>query len=174
MKDFMKHTLSAAVVAVCLLLASIAPGAQSKPEQLKDYSRVLPGLDVTLTLVPINDRTAPLLFEAPTLYSMRARAKDATLLYVQGKAERDIQIDTTNFRVTQAGQTATAAPTNITNFAKGDKVKVPLGGQINGVLVFPKLFDPSKPFTVLHDRDTVEFKFNPDQVKGMTAAPAAQ
>ncbi len=170
----MKHTVLACVVAVSLLLAGIVPRGQSKTEQLKEYSRVLQGTDVTLTLVHVNDRTAPLLFQPPTLYSMRARAKDATLLYVQGKAERDIEIDTTNFKIEQAGQTATATPTSINNFTRGTRVRIPLGQPIDGLLVFPKLFDVSKPFTVRHDRDLIEFKFNAEQVKGMTAAAAPQ
>jgi len=168
----MQRAVFTSVVAVSLLVIGIAPLAQNKTDQMKEYSRVLPGIDVTLTLVHVNDRTAPLLFQPPTLYSMRARAKETTMLYVQGRVARDIEMDTTNFSIEQGSDKSTGVPTNIENFAKGNKVKVPLGGQINGLLVFPKLFDVSKAFTVRHDRDLVEFKFSAEQVKGMTAAPA--
>ena len=170
----MKPIVSAGVVAVCLLLTAVAPVAQNKADLLKNYSRVIENVDVALTVVHVNSVTAPILFQPPTLYAMRARAAETTVLYVQGKADRDIEIDTTNFKIEQAGQNAVGVPTNIKNFAKGSKVRVPLGGQIDGVLVFPKLFDVSKAFTLRHDRDLIEFKFNAEQVKALTApAPAA-
>jgi len=170
----LKRNVLASLIAVSLLLASRAPLAQTKAEQLKEYSRTLAGEDVTLTFVHINDRTAPLLFQPPTLYSMRARAKESTTLYVQGRAERDIQIDTTNFKIEQSGASVTGTPSNIKNFERGNKVKIRLGEQIDGVLTFAKLFDPSKPFTLRHDKALVEFKFTEDQIKGMTVAPPAQ
>ena len=166
----MKRTLLA-VAAVCLI-AGVGAGAQNNADQLKAYSRILENVDVSLTVVHVNNVTVPILFQPPTLYSMRARAAGSTVLYVQGTADRDVEIDTTNFRIEQGGQNSVGVPTNIKNFAKGTKVKIPLGGQIDGVLVFDKLFDPTKPFTLRHGRDLVEFKFNADQVKALTPAPA--
>jgi hypothetical protein len=169
----MNKTLFGSTLVVCFLLTSFVSIAQDRTKELQDYSRVLAngdGKGLTLTLVHINDYTAPLLFQPPTLYAMRSRAREATMLYVQGTADHDLELDTTNFTIDQASEkNVTATPTSITNFSRG-KVKVAKSARVDGVLTFAKLIDPTKPFTVHHAKDEVEFRFNDAAVKAMKPA----
>lgn len=165
----MRTLFIVAAVAVCLPLALVA-----QDTTLKDYSRTLQSDDLPINLIHLNDKTVPLLFKPPTLYSMRARVKEATTLYVQTVVENNAELDTTTFVIEQDGMSYPGTPTSIHNFTKG-KLKLKLGDQVDGVLTFPKLVDLSKAFTLKHGRDRVEFKFTDAQVKAMTsAAPAAQ
>jgi hypothetical protein len=74
----------------------------------------------------------------------------------------------------QGGESVPGTSQNIKNFETG---KVAKGERIDGLLVFAKQLDLSKPFMVKHGKDSVEFKFTSDQVKAMTppaAAPASK
>lgn len=158
--------LVACIVAVCLPLVV---SGQDGSQQLKEFTWVLPG-DVQLGLVYLNDRTVPVIFQPPTLYSIRARAHATTMLYVQGTPEKNVQIDTTNFVIEQNGVTVKSVPTNITHFEKG-KAAVAKGQRIDGLLTFDKVVNISQPFTVKHGNDSVEVKFTSEQLKA--SAPAA-
>jgi hypothetical protein len=165
----MRKLFIASALAVCLPLTLAA-----QDTTLKDYSRTLQSDDVPINAIHLNDKTVPLLFKPPTLYSMRARAKEATTLYIQTVVENNAELDTTTFVIEQDGVSYPGTPTSIKNFTKG-KLKLKLGDQVDGVLTFPKLLDVSKPFSLKHGRDRVEFKFTDAQVKALTAAaPAAQ
>ena len=151
----MKRLMLALVLLV--VSAPLALRGQDLTSQLKDYTRVLAGDGLSLSLVLLNEQTVAVIFQPPTVYAMRARAKDNTMLYVQGTPTRAIDLDTTNFTIEQGGESITSQPTNIKNFMKG-KMKVGSGETITGVLTFTKLVDPKKPFTVKHAKDSVEFK----------------
>jgi hypothetical protein len=159
-------------VALLAVSAPLALVGQDLTSQLKDYTRVLPGDGLQLSLVYLNQQTVAAIFQPPTLYAMRARAKEATMLYVQGTPSRQVELDTTNFTIEQGGQSITSQPTNIKNFMKG-KAKVGSGETITGVLTFMTAVDVSKPFTVKHAKDSIEFKFSADQIKAMAPAPPA-
>lgn len=161
-----KLLLAAFTLAACLPLRVAGEDAGN----LQDFTRILKG-DVQLSLVHVNAKTLPTLFQPPTLYAMRARIRESTLFYVQGTASKDVELDTTNFIVEQGGESATATPQNIKNFQSG---KVSKGARLDGLLVFAKVLDASKPFTVKHGKDSVEFKFSADQVKAMAPPAAAQ
>ena len=164
----MRTLFIAAAVAVCLPLALVA-----QDTTLKDYSRTMQSDDLPINLIHLNDKTVPLLFKPPNLYSMRARVKEATTLYVQTVVEVNAELDTTTFVIEQDGVSYPGTPTSIRNFTKG-KLKLKLGDQVDGILTFPKLLDVSKAFTVKHGRDRVDFKFTDAQVKALAApAPAA-
>jgi hypothetical protein len=125
-----------------------------------------------LSLVHLNDRTVGAVFQPPTVYAMRARAKEATLIYVQGTAQRAMEIDTTRFTLDQGGLSTPGTATNIKNFMRG-KNKLAVGDRVDGVLTFAKQVDLATQFTVTYDKDmAAEFKFNPNQIRNM-AAPAA-
>jgi hypothetical protein len=109
------------------------------------------------------------MFQPPTLYSIRARAAASTLFYVQGTPDKDVDLDTTNFVAMQGGESITSVPTNITNFEKGKAAK---GVRVSGLLQFAKQVDLSRAFTIVHGKDSVEFKFSEAQVKAITAPPA--
>jgi hypothetical protein len=166
----MKKLFIVSAVAMCLPL-NLA--GQDVAKQLEGFVRALPGTELRLNLVHLNDRTVPLFFQPPLLYSIRARAKEVTSLYVQGVAERSAELDTTNFSIEQNNESSTAMPTSIHNFTSG-RLKLNKGDHVDGVLTFTKRFDVSRPFTVKHGRDTVDFSFTPKQVEEMTPPSAAR
>jgi hypothetical protein len=157
-----------AIIVAAMCLASAA-GAQNVADQLRDYTRQIGGDGLELSLVHLNAKTVPLLFQAPTLYTMRSRAAEATLFYVQGTAQRNVELDTTNFTIEQGGDTIAATPINITNFENGT-VSVRRDDRVDGVLSFEQLIDVSEPFVVRHGPDSVEFRFTDGQIRDITPA----
>jgi hypothetical protein len=135
---------------------------------LVEYTRVLPVDGLPLSLIHMNDRTVPIVFQPPTLYSMRARTKEATMIYVQGTATRSLELDTAKFSLSQNGQSMPATTSNIKNFMKG-KNKLASGDRVDGVLTFARLVDLQTAFTIAYDKDlTAEFKFTNAEIKAMT------
>ena len=164
----MKRALHGAIILSVTLPLCIA--AQGSSAELKDFTRMLKAADgLQVSLVHLNAKTLPLLFQAPTLYQMRARAYQSTLLYVQGTTQRDVELDTSLFTLEQDGQSTAGGTTNIKNFRQGTVAK---GSQVDGVLEFSIRVDLSRVFTVTHGSDSVEFKFNERQVKEATPPPA--
>jgi hypothetical protein len=170
----MRKFFIAAIVAVCLPL-SLA--GQDAAQIMKEYSKVMTSEDVPLTIVHLNVQTVPLLFQPPMLYSMRARASQQTLVYVQGVVEANAELDTSNFVLEQGGKSTPGTNTSINNFTKG-RLKLKLGDKIDGIVAFPVLADISKPFTIRHGMDKADFRFTENQIKALAApapaAPAAQ
>jgi hypothetical protein len=151
----MKRILMA--VALLVVSAPLALNGQDLTSQLKEYTRVLPGDGLNLSLVLLTEQTVPIIFQPPTMYAIRARTKEATMLYVQGTPSRSVELDTTNFTIEQGGESITSVPTNIKNFMKG-KAKLSSGETVTGMLTFMKLVDAAKPFKVKHAKDSIEFK----------------
>jgi hypothetical protein len=151
-------------------IAVYLPLVLSGQTTLKDFTWALPG-DVPFGLVHMNDSTTPIVFQPPTLYSIRARAHTNTMFYVQATPDKNVQFDTTNFTIEQNGETITSTPTNIHHFEKG-KVSAPKGERIEGLLTFTKLVNLSQPFTVKHGNDSVQIKFSSDQMKAATTPTA--
>lgn len=164
-----KLFVAAAAAALCLPLTV---AGQDASQQLKDFTRLLPSDGLQLNLVHLNDKTTPVLFQPPTLYAIRARAKEATAIYVQGIVEKNVELDTTDFSISQLDVSSPGTTTSIHNFTKG-KLKLNKGDKVDGIVTFGKLIDVTKPFTVHHGRETVDFAFTPEQVKAMNPAPAA-
>ena len=98
----------------------------------------------------------PVLFQPPTLYSIRARAAEMTTLYVQGITKQNTELDTTNFTLEQGGASDKGTPTSIKNFTKG-KVKLFENDRVDGLLTFSKMYNMLQPFTIKHGKDTVQF-----------------
>ena len=157
-----------ALMSLCLPLILSA----ENPASLKDFTWTLPG-ELKLGLVHLNDTTTPIIFQPPTLYSIRARAHSNTMFYVQGTPDRNVQMDTTNFSLEQNGETITGVPTSIKHFEKG-RVSVSRGDRIEGLLTFDKLADVSQPFTIRHGSDSVQIKFTRDQMKATMPATEAK
>jgi hypothetical protein len=157
----------ATAVAACLPLALAAQDAS-----LKEFSKTMMSEDLPLNIIHLNAKTVPLLFKPPTLYQIRAKASEATMVYVQAVVESNAELDTTTFAIEQDGMSYPGTPSSVRNFTKG-KLKLKLGDQVDGILTFPKLIDLSKSFSVKHGRDRVEFKFTDAQLKALAPAPAA-
>jgi hypothetical protein len=148
-----------------------APAAQPAPgaQVLADYMRQIKYDGLTLSVLLVNNKTVEILFQAPQKYSMRARASQETVLYVQGTPSKDIDLSNT-FVIEQDGQTLNGTPTSIKNFVSG---KVPAGQRIDGIVEFTKKIDVSKPFTVKNgSTGSVQFVLTPDAIKALAPAPA--
>jgi hypothetical protein len=163
-----------AAVALCLPLTL---AGQDNAQIIKDYSKTMQSDDVSLNLIHMNAKTVPVLFQPPMLYSMRARAQQATMVYVQSVVEVNGELDTSNFVLEQGGTSTPGTPTSINNFTKG-KLKLKLGDKVDGIVSFPTMVDVSKPFTIKHGLDKAEFRFTDNAIKALAApapaAPAAQ
>jgi hypothetical protein len=155
---------------ICLVTLCLPTFVKAAPEMM-DFTRLLPNDVLPLSLMHLNETTLPMVFQPPTLLVLRARAKEATQFYVQGTAKKALSLDTTNFTIEQDGDSITSTPINIKHFEKGT-ASVAKDDQVNGVLVFGKLVDVTKSFTVKHGKDTVKIEFSKDQVKAMAPAPA--
>ncbi len=160
------------LVPLCLLALCLPIAAQDASEQMKDFTRVLNGDGLKLSLLQLNEVTLPLAFQPPTLYAVRARTKDNTLFYVQGTADKALKLDTTSFTIDQNGESTVATPMNIKHFEKGTEVAVPKGEKVDGILVFGKVIDLAQPFTVKHGKDSVKFELSKDAVKKLAPKPA--
>jgi hypothetical protein len=163
----MRKLFIAVAVAACLPLAVIA-----QDTTLKEYSKTMQSDDLPLNIIHINAKTVLLLFKPPTVYQIRAKASEATMIYVQTVVENNAELDTTTFTIEQDGVSYPGTPSSVRNFTKG-RLKLKLGDQVDGILTFPKLLDVSKPFSVKHGRDRVEFKFTDAQIKALAPAPVA-
>ena len=68
-----------------------------------DFGRAASGFGVRFVIVHLNDLTTDALFEAPLKYSLRAQARSATMFYVEGAANDDIELST-DFRIQQGAE----------------------------------------------------------------------
>jgi hypothetical protein len=164
----MKNILAAAVLPTLVLPFN----AIGQDVRLQDFTRMLKVADgLQLSIVHINGRTVPVMFQPPTLYTIRARASEVTMFYVQGTPEKDVTFDPAGFAVQQASESIPTTTVNIAHFVKG---KVAKGDRIDGMLQLAKQIDITKPFTVAHGKDSVQFKFSDDLVKAITPPSAPE
>jgi hypothetical protein len=163
-----KSSRAALVLAAGLSFGALAQGAQAPAgSELADYMRsliVAPGLQVSV--VHLNEATLPIVFQPPTIYAMRARTYERTLLFVQGTTEREVDFDPGRFELQQDGEPMKGQALNITNFRKA---KVPSGQRLDGVVEFLTKLDLSKPFSVLYGNEATVFMFSEGQVQAATA-----
>jgi len=151
------------IVGLCALFASLAlaQDASQNADAIKQFTRSGKIDGITLYFVHINNRTVDALFEAPTKYSMRARANMSTLLYVQGMPDSDANL-TTEFVLEQDGQATSGTVHNIKNFKAG---AVPKGERIDGIIQFETKLDLAHPFKIKHGDESVEFKLSREALK---------
>ena len=117
--------LKAAVLALVLIPATLGvfPAAQGQEQQvdleqlLTDFSRQIsdPGMSVSIMVVHLNDVTTDALFTPPVKYSLRAQARQRTLFYVRGTANRNHWVDM-EFASWQGTRNFRVQTTNISNF----------------------------------------------------------
>jgi hypothetical protein len=160
----MKKALFVLLVAAFVVPVTLV--GQDKSTALIDFSKTLNSNGVTLSVVLMNDKTIEVLFQAPTKFAMRARARMATMVYIQGTPGKDVDFKT-EFTIQQDGEPVAGKPVNIKNF---DNVKVAKGQRIDGVVEFPTKIDLTKPFKVANGKDAVEFKLSSDLVKSLAPA----
>ena len=166
--------MSKSIASVLLSVAFVSSGFSLKAQQsgdtssaIKQFTRSGKFSGITLYFVHMNNRTVEALFQAPTKYSMRARANMATMLYVQGTPDKDVTL-ATDFVLEQDGQTMNGTPFNIKNFQAG---AVPKGERIDGIVQFEKKVDLSHPFTIKNGGDSIEFSLSPEALKLLEPPP---
>jgi hypothetical protein len=155
-------------VVLGVLLATLAPAvAQGGSATLEEFTRSADFGDLTLHFVHLNNHTVEQLFDPPHKYSIRVQASMATMLYVQAQAQKD-SVVSTDFVLSQDGQSTTGRMINISNFDDG---VVPQGRRIDGIVKFDCKLDPAQPFTVANSDGLVEFRLS-DKALQMLAPPS--
>jgi DNA polymerase III alpha subunit len=166
----MKQT-TMVILACALAIGAVAAQQKEKqqPQQestggmLKQFARSMDVDGIMMSFVYLNDRTVEVLFQPPGKYSLRALAKTATLLYVQGTPDKDGKLDTT-FYLEQDGQTTEGVAHNIKHFQDGAVTK---GERIDGLLQFDRKLDLTRQFTIKSRRNSVKFKLSEEALKLM-------
>ena len=173
-----KTVFLALILSICLPLAfaaqnppapqAPAPTPASGTNALADYTRQIKYDGLVLSVLLVNNRTAEVLFQPPMRYSMRARANQQTVLYVQGTPAKDFDL-TNVFTIEQEGQTLAGTSTSVKNFTTG---KVPAGQRIDGIVEFSRKVDLTKAFTVHNGTaGSVQFILTPEAIKALTPPP---
>ncbi|GAB4247784.1 MAG: hypothetical protein Kow00109_23920 [Acidobacteriota bacterium] len=144
------------VFATVLALGFLAAPALGEENVLPLFTRALETEGLTLNLVHVNNATVDSLFTAPSKYSIRARANQVALFYVQGRPQEAGKLST-DFALEQNGQTVAGVVHNIQNFVAGD---VAAGTKLDALLEFPTKLDPSRPFTVRNGKAAVSFELS--------------
>ncbi len=165
-----KNTLK--IMSICALFAFVAaaqeqtppqaPEAKPDPSILKEFTRSVSVNGIMMNFVLVNDKTVEILFQAPSKYSLRARARMSTLFYVQGTPDKDVDQVNTKFTMEQDGQTVDGTVINIKNFEGGAVTK---GNRIDGLLQFEKKLDLTREFKIKGSKAVVDFKLSPDALK---------
>ncbi len=158
-------------VIVCVLAVGVVPAQQEKqPQQesssaamLKQFTRSMNVDGIMMNFVYLNDRTVDALFQPPGKYAVRAQAKMATLLYVQGTPDKNGTLDTT-FSLEQDGQTTEGVARDIKGFKSGAVTK---GERINGILQFERKLDLTHQFTIRSSKNSLKFKLSEEALKLM-------
>ena len=109
-------------------------------------------------IVHLNDLTTDALFDAPLKYALRAQARGATMFYVEGAANDDIELSA-DFRIQQGAEQWQARTVDISNFVHGSRLSA--GDEIRGIIVGQARFDVRRPIHVYYGALRVTFEFPP-------------
>jgi len=151
-------------LSLAAFLATTGLFAQDDPLQL--FARSYEAEGMQINIVHVNNATVDSLFSAPAKYSIRARANQSAMFYVQARPQRDAKLDT-NFILEQGGQKHEAKIYDIQNFTSGD---VESGTKIDGLLEFNAKLDLSKPFILRNGKASVEFRLDRKALAALQAA----
>lgn len=157
------------VFATVLALGFLAAPALGEENVLPHFTRALETGGLTLNLVHVNNATVDSLFTAPSKYSIRARANQVALFYVQGRPQEPGKLST-DFVLEQNGKSVSGVIHDIQNFVAGD---VAAGTKLDALLEFPTKLDPSKPFTVRNGSATASFELSAKALQLLKAAQPA-
>jgi len=152
------------LLAVFAMAQEQTPPESPKPDPsiLKEFTRTGTVSGITMSFVLVNDKTVEVLFSGPSKYSLRARARMGTLIYLQGTPEKDVNQVNMKFTMEQDGATVDGTTLNIKNFEGGAVTK---GTRIDGLVQFDKKLDLSHPFRIKNAKTTVEFKLSQSALK---------
>ena len=147
------------------MLAPAAAAAQETPDLgqvLQDFGRRSSGNGLDLLLVHLNDKSTDVLFEPPAKYSLRAQARQVTMFYVLGTADRDAVVST-DYRVRQGAISVNELrlnPHSISGFDDGARLAA--GETFNGILMLDQVLSLRTPFSVVQGEHTFNFEFTPN------------
>ena len=160
-------TVAVALMAMALLAPPPAAGQDESDFEtlLRDFGSVLRDGGVTVMLIHLNDTTVDALFEPPTKYSLRAQARQASIFYVQGTTDRDLQPD--DWQARQESRVIGARTISLSNFEPG---LLPAGTQFTGLIVLDQPVNLRAEFTVQYgDQYYFDFLFSPSAVARIQA-----
>ena len=158
------------VVALCALLGSFgmsqsqnkAAVANPSAATIEEFSRTSKADGLTLKFVLLNDKTVDILFSGDSKNTMRAKAGEATVFFVQGISEKDITLDS-QFEVEQGGKTYPGEAVNVKNFQAGPLAK---GTKISGLIQLAQKIDVAQPFKIKGANNaSAEFKLSRNAIK---------
>ena len=146
-------------------LVPAAAAAQETPDlgsALQDFGRRSSGNGLDLLVVHLNDKTTDALFEPPAKYSLRAQARQVTMFYVLGTADRDATIST-DYRVRQGAISVNElrlSPHSISGFEDGARLAA--GESFIGILMLDQVLSLRTAFSVVQGEHTFNFEFTPN------------
>ena len=135
----------------------IAQEESNRQALLRDFGRsVIDDGEVRITVIHLNDATVEAFFSPPTKYSLRVQAKQTTIFYVQGTAERSMQLDS-EWEVRQDTRVIGAKTIDIFNFTPG--LVLADGDQFTGLVVLDQLVNPRAEFMLANGDEAYRFYF---------------
>ena len=158
-----KYSLALLAAAVCALPAvSGAQGANDPTRMVQIFSQPIRTDGGNLQVVLLNDKTVEALFGAsPAKAAFRTKARMTTVFFVQGTVNKDFEFSP-DVTIVQKGETLQGKGTSMKNFTAG---KIAKGQQIQGLVEMPKKLDLYEPFKFSISGQTLEFRFNEDDVR---------
>ena len=158
MKSLNMKRLTAALITLAIAVSpTVIAQEESNLEALfRDFGRSVTASGVVrLTVIHLNDATVEAFFSAPMKYSLRVQAKQTTIFYVQGTAERSMELDGL-WEVRQGERVFGAKTIDIVNFTPG--LVLADGDQFTGLVVLDQLVNPRAEFT-LGNGENYRFNF---------------
>ena len=155
-----------ALTAVALLAPPVALAQGPEPDDLMAAFGRRTGGTPDMTVVHLNDLTTDLLFEAPSKYSLRAQARQATMFYVQGTAQEDVTLDLLIEVI--GAQRYTGRMVSIQNFEPGAELSA--GDPFIGLITIDALLPPQEGMRVNIGDRVVEFTFTANQLAWLDEA----
>jgi hypothetical protein len=153
--------------ALLVVLACAAPSLLVAQPNV-DPSKILAAFSSTIRtaggefmITVLQDRTIdPLFGTSPSRFAIRARARMATILFIQGVASKEFEFKP-DVTVVQKGETLEGKASSIKNFTAG---KVAKGASVQGLVELPKKLNLYDPFKVMMGGQTAEFNISADDV----------
>jgi len=159
MKNVLILIAAIACAAPSIIVAQV-PADPAKMLQIFSAPIKTGGGEFTITIV--NDRTIdPLFGSSPSRFAIRARARMATIFFVQGVANKDFDFNP-DLTVVQKGETLTGAASSVKNFTAG---KIAKGQTVQGLVEMPKKINLYEPFDVKIGGEKAEFRLSLDDVR---------
>jgi hypothetical protein len=164
--DDMKKLSTVLTALVCLVSPSWTAAQQPEPpdpqEVMAEFGTVIEDSGLQITVVHLNDQSVEALFTAPTKYSLRVQARQATMFYVQGMNQRPLVVrPDLAWQIRQDAEVIPARVVSINNFEANSQVSE--GDQFAGLVVTDQLIDPRSAFTVENGEYHFDFAFSSSQ-----------